>query len=303
MSSVQAEETAGPWLLHPLRPPSRLSVNGLRIHLDYRERIQPGFVVMQCEADLKNDGNVALDEQLLMVCGDSGSRLLFNGKEVPQERLVMPLPGSKTGAMTRVSIFRLVLLAGERGHLKFKAQQRLDFLSATRHSVHLVMPVHRAWNQVGDSLVKIDLAPELHLLHPESFTNNQRRLSSYVKSTQIEVEAVVLGPPWAGALGAVPALRRAWLWGGLASLVGVTLGALGRRTWLLALPTALLVNWGLRKADPTLLQWTYYRDAVHYQTALSLQHYFVALWTVCGTLGGMVLGYHRKGATGPHGRS
>lgn len=303
VGSVQAEEKAGPWLLHPLQPPSRLSVSGLRIHLDYRERTRPGFVAMQCEADLKNEGNVALDEQLLMVCGDSGSRLVFNGNEVPQDRLVMPLPGSKTGEMTRVSIFRLVLLAGERGHLKFKAQQRLEFLSATRHSVHLIMPVHRAWNQVGDSLIKVDLTPELHFVHPQNFSNSQRRLSSYVKSTQVEVEAVVLGPSWAGAQGAVPALRRAWLWGGLAALVGVTVGALGRRTWLLALPAALLLNWAVRKADPALLQWTYYRDAAQYQTALSLQYYFVALWTACGTLGGIVLGYHRKGAADSHGRS
>jgi hypothetical protein len=70
-------------------------------------------------------------------------------------------------------------------------------------------------------------------------------------------------------------------------------GALGRFGWLWAVPVALLVNWALR-TDPTLQQWTYYRDFSHYRVALHLQQFFVPLWTVGGTLGGWILGYRRS---------
>ena len=301
VTAVSAEEVFGPWLLHPVQPPSRLSISDLIMHLDYRDRGRPGYVSLECEAELSNPGTVAVDEQLLIVSGDAGSRLAFSGKDVSQDRLVMPLPDSRSGEMTRVSVFRLILLAGERGHLRFRAWQRLEFISATRHRVRLVWPVHRAWKQLGDNLLRVDLTPELRLSHGEKFTERngtrEQRLNSYVKSTDLEVESVLDGPRWSGALGAVPALRRAWLWGALASLVGVTLGTLGRRGWLWSVPVALLVNWALCHTDPVVQQWTYYQEAAQYQLALRIQPGLVAVWTIFGVLGGMILGYRARPAS------
>lgn len=288
---ASAEERPAPWLLHPLEPPSRLALSHLRMELDYRDRLHPGFVSLHCDADLHNTSAVASDEQLMLVCSDGASRLRWNGKEVSQDRLVMPLPGGANGEMTRVSVFRLILMGGEKGHLRFDAQQRLEFVSQTRHRVRLIMPVHRAWQQVGDSLVRVHLVPELKLTQGERFKvengTAERRVSSYVKSTEVVLEAA-----WSGSntLLAVPALRRAWLWGGLSALIGVSLATLGRRGWLLSVPVAVLVNYGLRSVDPVLEQWTYYEGSRGLAVALNLQYYLVPLWALFGTLGALVLG-------------
>lgn len=292
---ASAEEAAAPWLLHPLEPPSRLAISDLLLHLDYRQRLHPGFVSLHCQADLRNTASIATDEQLMLVCSDQASQVRWNGKEVAQDRLVMPMPGASNGEMTRVSVFHLILLAGERGHLQFDAQQRLDFLSHSRHRVRLILPVHRSWQQVGDIALKIDLAPELRLIQGERYTikngTAERRVSGYVKSTEIQVEADWSGP---NTLLAVPALRRAWLWGGLAALVGVSLAALGRGGWLLSVPVAMLLNYELRSLDPVLQQWTYYEGSRGLAVALNLQYYLVPVWALCGTLGALVLGVRRK---------
>lgn len=293
--SVGAQESPGPWLLHPLEPPSQLALSNLRLHLDYRGREQTGCVALTCEADLKNSGDSACNEQMMLVCADSGSRLSMNGKELAQERLVMPVPGSGLGEMTRVSIFRVILLSGERGHLVFRSQQKLDFLSPNRHRVRLILPVHRAWREAGDARLKVDLTPELSLLKADHYQvkngTAERRLSRFVKSTEVVVEARMDPTGWGGAAWATPSMRRAWIWGGLAALVGVTLGALGRFGWLAAVPVAMIVNWALRQNDPGLQQWTYYREASQFRIALQLQYYFVPLWTMFGTMGGVLLGY------------
>lgn len=298
--SALAEEGPAPWMLHPLRPPSRLAVRDLSLKVDYRDRVTPGNVRLEARAELSNEDSTACDEQFMLLNGDAASHVTWKGKELQQERLVMQIPDSPGQEMTRVSIFRLILLPKEQGQLKFTGLHRLDFRSATRHHLRLIFPLRRAWHHLGESQVEVLLAPELKLLSrdfqavagkPGTF---QRRFGAYSKALDLSVEAEVGGPAWAGAVGSIPALRWAWLWGGLAALAGVTVVGLMRRHWWIAVPLSLLLNWGFRHQDPRLHQWTYYEDAGEYKRALDLEWYLVPLWAFLGGLGVAVLGQSKE---------
>ncbi|MBX3168657.1 MAG: hypothetical protein KF760_14675 [Candidatus Eremiobacteraeota bacterium] len=295
-----AEEGPAPWMLQPLRPPSRLAIRDLSLRVDYRERATPGTARVEAQVELTNEDVTACDEQFMILNGDAASRVTWKGRELQQERLVMQIPDSPGREMTRVSIFHLILLPREKGQLKFTGLHRLDFRSANQHRLRLIFPLRRAWHRLGESDVQVALAPELKLLsrdfqpvagQPATF---QRHFGAYSKALELSVEARAGGPEWAGALGAIPALRRAWLWGGLAALLSVTLAALSRRHWWLAVPLSLLLNLGLRHQDETVRQWTYYEDAAEYKRALDLQWYLVPLWAFLGGLGIAVLGQKKE---------
>lgn len=294
-----AEEGPAPWMLQPLRPPSRLAIRSLSLHVDYRERVTPGQVHLEAQADLANEDPTASDEQFMILNGDAASRVTWKGKELQQERLVMQIPDSPGQQMTRVSIFHLILLPQEKGQLKFTGLHKLDFRSANQHNLRLIFPLRRAWHHVGESDVQVALAPELKLLSRDFRQAGQapifqRHFGAYSKALDLSVEARAGGPHWAGALGVIPALRRAWLWGGLAALLAVTLAAMGRRTWWLAVPISLLLNLGLRHQDDTVRQWTYYEDAADYKRALDLEWYLVPLWAFLGGLGVTVLAQKKE---------
>ncbi|MFN8612043.1 MAG: hypothetical protein U0931_31140 [Vulcanimicrobiota bacterium] len=298
--SGTAEEVPAPWMLQPLRPPSRLVISNLSIFLDYQQRATPGTVQLEAEADLANETGLAVDEQFLVINGDAGSQVTWEGKSLNQDRLVTEIPNTPGKAMTRVSLFHLIVLPNERGHLKFRGLHRLEFATGARHQLRILFPLRRAWHGIGDSLVSLRLAPELKLLskdfkpvagRPDTFT---RHFGAYSKSLNLELEAKVDGPEWSGALGTVPALRRAWLWGGLAALLGVTLASFSRRRWWLAIPLSLLLNLGLRRADGTVNQWTYYEDAPRYKRVLQLEWYLIPLWAFLGGLGVAVLGQTKE---------
>lgn len=295
-----AEEGPAPWMLQPLRPPSRLAIRNLSLRVDYQERATPGTVRLQAQADLANEDATACDEQFMILNGDAASRVTWKGKELQQERLVMQIPDSPGQQMTRVSIFHLILLPQEKGQLKFTGLHKLDFRSANLHHLRLIFPLRRAWHHLGESDVQVALAPELKLLsrdfqpvagQPATF---QRHFGAYSKALELSVEARAGGPEWSGALGVIPALRRAWLWGGLAALLAVTLVMINRRLWWLAIPLSLLLNMGLRQQDDTVRQWTYYEDAAEYKRALDLQWYLVPLWAFLGGLGVTVLGLENR---------
>lgn len=291
-----AEEGPAPWMLHPLRPPSRLAIRGLSLDVDYRERSAPGNVRLEARAELANDEPTASNEQFMILNGDAASEVTWKGKEVKQERLVMQIPDSPGQEMTRVSIFHLILLPGEKGQLRFKGLHRLDFRQANLHHLRLIFPLRRAWRHVGEADVQVALTPELKLLsrdfqpvkgQPWIF---RRHFGAYSKAVELSVEASLAGPSRAGALGAIPALRHAWLWGGLAALLAVTLAGMTRRGWWLAIPLSLLFNWALLRRDDTVQHWNYYEDATEYKRALDLEWYLVPLWAFLGGLGVAVLG-------------
>lgn len=299
-SLARAEEGPAPWLLQPLQPPSRLAIKNLTLLLDYRARERPGSVRLKCQADLHNEGLAACQEQFLVISADAGSKVTWNGKDLNQERLVMPVPDSRQKTMTRVSIFHLILLPREEGRLEFTALQKLDYRTPVEHQVHLLFPLRRAWREVGPSTVRVVLAPELKLANPEfkpvagQALTFERHFSLYSKGLDLNVEAKTVRPAWAGALGTVPALRRAWLWGGLAALLAVTLVGLAGRGWWLAIPLSLLLNLGFRQFDDTVNQWTYYQDASEYKRALELEWFLVTLWAFLGGLGVAVLGQTKE---------
>ena len=292
---ARADESPAPWLLQPLQPPSRLAIKNLMLLLDYRERERPGSVRLKCQADLLNEGLAACQEQFLIISADAGSKVTWNGKELNQERLVMPVPDSRQKTMTRVSIFHLILLPREEGKLEFSALQKLDYRTPVEHQVRLLFPLRRAWREVGPSTVRVALTPELKLADKDfkplagQQLTWERHFSLYSKGVDLNVEAKTVGPAWAGALGTVPALRRAWLWGGLAALVAVTLVGLAGRGWWLAIPLSLVLNLGFRHSDDTVNQWTYYQDASEYKRALELEWFLVPLWALLGGLGVSVL--------------
>ena len=295
-----AEEGPAPWMLQPLRPPSRLDIRELSLHVDYRERGAPGNARIEAQAELSNQEPTACDEQFMILNGDAASRVTWKGKELSQERLVMQIPDSPGREMTRVSIFHLILLPGEKGQLKFSGLHRLDFRQSNLHHLRLIFPLRRAWRHVGESDVQVSLAPELKLLsrdfqpvkgQPATF---QRHFGTYSKALELSVEAKLAESGWAGALGAIPALRQAWLWGGLAALLAVTLAGLTRRGWWLAIPLSLALNWALLRRDDTVQQWTFYEDAVEYKRALDLQWYLVPLWAFLGGMGMAVLGQTKE---------
>ena len=295
-----AEELPAPWMLQPLRPPSRLVISNLSVVYDYQQRATPGTVQLEAEADLVNESEIAVDEQFMIINGDAASVVTWAGKELSQERLVTEIPNTPGKAMTRVSLFHLIVLPKEKGHLKFRGLHRLEFLSGQRHQARLLFPLRRAWHGVGDSEVTIRLAPELKLQAKDfkpvagQTATFRRHFGAYSKSLNFSVDARVNGPEWAGALGTVPALRRAWLWGGLAALLAVTVASFSRRGWWLAVPLSLLLNWGARQADETVNQWTYYEDAPRYKRVLQLEWYLIPLWVFLGSLGVAVLGQKKE---------
>jgi hypothetical protein len=295
-----AEELPAPWMLQPLRPPSRLAISDLSVVYDYQQRATPGTVPLEAEAELANESELAVDEQFMIINGDAGSVVTWEGKELNQERLVTEIPNTPGKAMTRVSLFHLIVLPKEKGRLKFRGLHRLEFLSGQRHEVRLLFPLRRAWHGVGESEVTIRLAPELKLLAKDfkpvagQTATFSRHFGAYTKSLNFSVDAPVNGPEWAGALGTVPALRRAWLWGGLAAMVAVTLAAFSRRLWWLAVPLSLLLNFAARRGDETVNQWTYYEDAPRYKRVLELEWYLIPLWAFLGGLGVAVLGQTKE---------
>ncbi len=255
---------------------------------------------LQAQADLANQDSTAHDEQFMILNGDAASHVTWKGKELQQERLVMQIPDSPGHEMTRVSIFRLILLPQEKGQLKFTGLHKLDFRSANLHHLRLIFPLRRAWQHLGECDVQVALAPELKLLsrdfqpvagQPATF---QRHFGAYSKALELSVEARAGGSRWAGALGVIPALRHAWLWGVVAALLAVTLVGSSRRFWWLAVPLSLLLNWGMRNQDDTVRQWTYYEDAAEYKRALDLEWYFVPLWAFLGGLGMTVLAQKKE---------
>lgn len=287
-------------MLQPLRPPSRLAIRDLSLRVDYRERGTPGNVRVEAQAELSNEDAASCDEQFMLLNGDAASRVTWKGKDLNQERLIMQIPDSPGHEMTRVSIFHLILLPGEKGQLKFTGLHRLDFRSANQHRLRLIFPLRRAWHRVGDSEVQVALAPELKLLsrdfqpvkgQPETF---HRHFGAYSKALELSVEAKVAGPVWAGAVGRIPALRRAWLWGGLAALLAVTLAGLTGRRWWVAIPISMVLNFALLRQDDIVQQWTYYEDASDYRRALDLEWYLVPLWAFLGGLGVAVLGQTKE---------
>ncbi len=336
---VGAEEGPAPWMLQPLRPPSRLNIRELSLRVDYRERVTPGNVRVEAQAELANEEPTACDEQFMILNGDAASRVTWKGKELSQDRLVMQIPDSPGHEMTRVSIFHLILLPGEKGQLKFSGLHRLDFRQSNLHRLRLIFPLRRAWRHLGESDVLVALAPELKLLDPNCPTQTvgrphagstpvggqegnldhnqlsgnplrgsaedfqpvtgqpatfQRHFGAYSKALELSVEAKLAESGWAGALGAIPALRQAWLWGGLAALLAVTLAGLTRRGWWLAIPLSLVLNWALLRRDDVVQQWTYYEDAAEYKRALDLQWYLVPLWAFLGGMGIAVLGQTKE---------
>lgn len=295
-----AEEGPAPWMLQPLRPPSRLAIRDLSLRVDYPERGTPGNVRVEAQAELSNEYASACDEQFLILNGDAASRVSWKGKELKQDRLVMQIPDSPGQEMTRVSIFHLILLPQEKGVLKFSGLHRLDFGAPNRHRLRLIFPLRRAWHHVGESEVQVALAPELDLLsrdfqpvrgQPGTF---RRHFGAYSKALELSVEAKLTGPSWLGAVGVIPALRRAWLLGGVAALLAVTFAGLSQRRWWLAVPLSLLLNWGMLRQDDTVQQWTYFEDARAYKRALDLQWYLVPLWAFLGGLGVAVLGQTKE---------
>ncbi|MBN9416117.1 hypothetical protein ABS71_06235 [bacterium SCN 62-11] len=300
VAPVAAEEGPAPWMLHPLRPPSRLAIRNLSIKVDYRQRVTPGNVAMESRAELSNEDDMACDEQFMLLNGDAASHVTWNGKELQQERLVMQIPDSPGQEMTRVSIFHLILLPREKGELKFSGLHKLNFRSETSHHLRLIFPLRRAWHHVGESDVQVALAPELKLLSRDfqpvtgQAATYQRHFGAYSKAIELSVEAAAGGPPWAGAVGAIPALRHTWMLGGLAALVAVTLAGISRRHWWLAIPLSLALNWGFRQRDEVVRQWTYYEDAREYKRALDLEWYLVPLWAFLGSMGVAVLGHTKE---------
>ncbi|MBS2035307.1 hypothetical protein JST97_09980 [bacterium] len=297
---ARAEEVPAPWMLQPLRPPSRLVISNLSILLDYQQRSTPGTVPLVAEADLANQTGLAVDEQFMLINGDAGSVVTWEGKVLSQDRLVTEVPNTPGKAMARVSVFHLIVLPNEKGHLKFTGLHRLDFSSGSAHQSRLLFPLRRAWHGVGESQVTVRLVPELRMLSkgfkpvPGQNDTYSHHFGAYSKAFNVSLEAKVDGPRWAGALGTVPALRRAWLWGGLAALLSVTLISFSRRFWWLAIPLSLTFNLGLRRADPTVNQWTYYEDAPRYKRVLELEWYLIPLWAFLGGLGVAVLGQTKE---------
>jgi len=277
-----AQESAAPWLLHPLDSPSQLSISQARLRLDYTTRARPGMVHLEFEARLEAPKSSSLQESLLIVNADADSVVEWAGRPTSQERLVMPLSSfsaSQSKAATRVSVIRLALLSGESGILRYRGFQPVEFLAPHQHQLQLLLPVRKAWRDVGESQLQVWLCPELKLLSEgwdqEDFTR-KRKLSSYhSKPVEIKVEA-----PWdqawgdrLGTLGAVPSLRHRWIWGALACLIAVGV-TLGRRFWWLSPALAVVFQKALIGLDPVSQQWTYYQNATRYAQAFEVYQWY-----------------------------
>lgn len=288
-----AQESAAPWLLHPLDSPSQLSISQVRLHLDYTARAKAGSVHLDFEARLSAPKSNSVQESLLIVNADADSVVEWMGRSTSQERLVMPLSSfsaSKSKAATRVSVIRLALLSGESGILRYRGFQPIEFLSYYQHHLQLLLPVRKAWREVGDSQLKVSLCPELQLRSPgwaEEGSTWTKKLSSYHSGpVEIEVEA-----PWdrswaakLGTLGAVPALRHRWFWGALACLLAVSL-TLGRRFWWLSPALAVALQVAGIALDPVCSEWTFYQNSALYARAFqTYQWYWVPALALLASL-------------------
>lgn len=277
-----AQESAAPWLLHPLDSPSQLAISQSRLRLDYTTRGRPGTVHLEYEARLTAPKSNSVQESFLIVNADADSVVEWAGRPTSQERLVMPLSSfsnSKSKAATRVSVFRLALLSGESGILRYRGFQPIEFLSPNLHQLQLLLPVRKAWREVGETQLQVSLVPELKLLSQgwaEGGLLRERKLSSYHSGPQeIKIEAPWDGP-WAtrlGTLGAVPALRHRWLWGALACLLALSV-TLGRRFWWLSPALAVALQAAFIRLDPISLQWTYYQNATLYAKAFQAYQWY-----------------------------
>lgn len=282
-------------MLQPLQPPSRLEVAGFSVMLDYQQRSKPGFVWLEAKATLSNHESRSVDEQFMVVSDDVGSLVSWRGQELHQEHLVLQLPDASTATMTQASIFRLILLPGETGQLRFEGWQRLAFENGQQHRTNIRFPLSRAWKNVAENQVLMCLTPELQLLNqdllavPGMAGRYKGVFSRYTRLVDLQVVARVDKVSWTGVLGAIPALRHSWLWGGVAALLAVTCVVVVRLRWWLTVPLALLFYLFLRQGDKTVNGWTYYQDAAAYRQMLDMEWYLVAFWAGLGAVGVRVL--------------
>jgi hypothetical protein len=273
---LAAEEAPVPWLLQPLDTPSAFRLSDSALELDYRQRDRPGWVKLNFRTRLSNSKPEAVSESLLFVTADPDATVTYRGKELKQERLVMPLPnsqGEKSYVSGRVSVVRVIMLAGEQGELEYRGRHRLTFVSPNRHQLTCFLPLRRAWQRVDAVRVTVHLAPELRLLAPQFVKENQVWVLESGKqrggSLEIQAEARWLtAPAWGGAVAAVPPLRRSWLAGLVAVLLAVSVVVWRPGWWWLSAPLAMLLHGLWIHRDPTSVQWTYYQGARLYEQGL-----------------------------------
>lgn len=284
------EEPVAPWLLHPLRPPSPLRLGTLFMTVDYRTRLRPGWVSLESSLTLENPTAQVVEEQLLVCCSDPDAQLVWKGRPVAADHLVMPLPGKGERTMARVSVFRLILLGHEKGTLRFQGMQRLEFLSAHQHRVGLLNLVPGAWQSAGDSQLTVYLTPELKLLATDFEMVNQawrRKVDRHHANLGFRAEA--RWDPSPRVLQSVPALWSSLQWAALAALAGVSTVALGRFGWTLSLPTSLILWCSWLETTGTLGELNYYRDGRIYAGAeLKLGYTLAAIVLVACLVGKML---------------
>jgi hypothetical protein len=233
---LAAEEQPAPWLLHPLKNRSSLSLVWLRWQVDYRVPARPGWVWLSAQALLRNPSSQPAQEQFLLVSDDPDAQMRWQGRSLSSDKLVLPLPGS-VGQMARVSVFELILLGQEEGRWFFDGQLRLDFLDTWTHQVRLRNCQRRAWRSQGDSELIVRLPDQFRLLG-SGFRSGRRSLTAYHDDRLAFQVAAPVGPrPSWGVLGAVPGLYWAWSWALLCALIGVT-GLVFRRFRWVGLPLA-----------------------------------------------------------------
>lgn len=281
---AQAQEPVAPWLFHPLDGTSQLKLSQIVASYDYSQSARPGFVRFEFQAHLAAPASHSLEESFLIVNSDPESVLEWKGRPVVQERLVMPLTtfsDSGESIMTRVSVFQLALLSGEDGELSFRGNLPLDYLSPHVHRLRLVMPVSKSWAATENAEWSLRLVPGLRLIHPAGIERDppaqvhQQMVSSYHRGP-VELRLSSDWQPWGqlGALAAVPALKRQWLWGGAALVLACAFSAWRGLWW--ALPfLALGLHWWFLRFDPIAAQWTFYRDAGIYAQAIHVYRWYV----------------------------
>lgn len=284
-SASSAEEPHAPWLLQPLQPPSPLRLSQLKLSLDYTRRERPEWLWMRFQTRLRNDSADSVQQQLMFVTADSDASIRFDAKPLVAEKLVMPLSLSRdteaNPPYTRVSVVKLILLGGEEATLEFEGYQRLEFSTLERHRVRFLLPLHRAWKSVEDTQVELRLAPELTLLNASGWVRKnqsfERVRGKYATGPlEMELAAPVEARQSLGSqVGAVPALRRHWLWSLAAVLLALLPGLWRRWAWWLAPPLAWAFYTALtRGMDPVCEQWTFYRGARAWEATLDAYRWY-----------------------------
>ena len=230
-----------------------------------------GRVPLELRLNLRNPKSQGVQAELMLVTEDGDASVTFKGYAAATKKLVIPSPSHTwSRPKLRVTLFSLVLLAGETGDVSCNFRQPLEFFERYRSQLLFLTPRRLQWAKLGPGVCSGELPSSMQIglfaasdhgesapkqvfparVEPWPYTNPATTFTTAVPTDSSEVRIDF-------NQSALPALQELFLLGfpgaALGSLLALSLpwGGLRNRSWgcllasLVGAALAWSINWAL----------------------------------------------------------